>query len=140
MVDRRFSRELLNVLSPLGLRSALAAVDRMRATGKRWHEQRVAASRQRNRIAGQKRTIADPDILTQGQAVKYCGVSNQTIQKLAGAGILKIEQVVPWAPWEIKRSDLDSQELQAILERLRNTGKLVLQGVGADSQGDLFQQ
>ena len=32
MVDRRFSRELLKVLSPLGLRSALEALDRMRAT------------------------------------------------------------------------------------------------------------
>jgi hypothetical protein len=57
-----------------------------------------------------------------------------------GAGIVKMEQVVPWAPWEIKRSDLDSQEVRAILDRLRKTGKLVLQGVGADSQCDLFQQ
>ncbi len=34
-VDRQFSRELLNVLSPLGLRGVLAALDRMRATDKR---------------------------------------------------------------------------------------------------------
>jgi hypothetical protein len=80
------------------------------------------------RIASQQRTIADAKILTQGQAVKYCGPSNLTIQKLIRAGILKMKQVVPWAPWEIERSDLDSTEVQAIMDRLRKTGKLVLQG------------
>ena len=48
--------------------------------------------RQRNGIGGQKRTIEDPDILTQGQAVKYRGVSNLTIQKLVRARIVKMEQ------------------------------------------------
>jgi hypothetical protein len=131
MAVRYGDAEIARVLNKLGRRTA---------TGKRWNEQRVATARQRNGIAGQKRTTADPEILTQGQAVKYCGVSKQTIQKLVGAGLVKMEQVVPWAPWEIKRSDLDSQEVRAILDRLRKTGKLVLQGVGADSQGDLFQQ
>lgn len=131
MAVRYGDDEIARVLNKLGRRTA---------TGKRWNEQRVAAARQRNGIAGQKRTIADPEILTQGQAVKYCGVSNQTIRKLVGAGIVKMEQSVPWAPWEIKRSDLDSCEVRAILDRLRKTGKLVLQGVGADSQCDLFQQ
>jgi hypothetical protein len=32
MVDRRFSQELLKILSPLGLQSALSALDRIRAT------------------------------------------------------------------------------------------------------------
>jgi DNA invertase Pin-like site-specific DNA recombinase len=131
MAVRYGDDDIARVLNKLGRRTA---------TDKRWNEQRVAVARQRHGIAGQQRTIADPDILTQGQAVKYCGVSNLTIQKLVRAGIVKMEQVVPWAPWEIKRSDLDSKEVQAILDRVRKTGKLVLQGVGAAAQGDLFQQ
>ena len=131
MASRYGDDEIARVLNKLGRRTA---------TGKRWSEQRVATVRQRNKIAGQKRTIADPEILTKGQAVKYCGVSNQTVEKLVGAGIVKMEQVVPWAPWEIKRSDLDSKEVQAIIAHLRKTGKLVLPGVGAATQGDFFQQ
>ena len=146
-VGRKTSAEDIEVIRRMAVRygdddiaRVLNKLGRRTATGKRWNEQRVATARQRSGIAGQKRTIADPDILTQGQAVKYCGVSNLTIQKLVRAGIVKMEQVVPWAPWEIKRSDLDSEEVQAILERLRETGKLVLKGVGADPQGELFQQ
>jgi len=146
-VGRKTSAEDIEVIRRMAVRygdddiaRVLNKLGRRTATGKRWNEQRVATARQRSGIAGQKRTIADPDILTQGQAVKYCGVSNLTIQKLVRAGILEMEQVVPWAPWEIKRSDLDSTEVQAILDQLRKTGKLVLQGVGAGSQGDLFQQ
>ena len=146
-VGRKTSAEDIEVIRRMAVRygdddiaRVLNKLGRRTATDKRWNEQRVAAARQRNGIAGQKRTLADPEILTQGQAVKYCGVSNQTIQKLVGAGILKMEQVVPWAPWEIKRSDLDSKEVQSILDRVRKTGKLILQGVGAAAQGDLFQQ
>jgi len=146
-VGRKTSAEDLEVVRRMAARygddsiaRVLNKLGRRTVTGKRWNEQRVATARQRNGIPGQKHTIADPEILSLGQAVNYCGTSNQTIRKLVGAGILKMDQVVPWAPWEIKRSDLDSQEVRTILDRLRKTGKLVLKGDGADSQGDLFPQ
>ena len=144
-VGRKTSTEDLEVIRRMAVRygnddiaRVLNKLGRRTATDKRWNEQRVAVVRQRHGIAGQQRTIADPEILTLGQAVKSCGVSNQTIRKLVGAGILKMAQVVPWAPWEIQRSDLDSPEVRAILDRLRQTGKLVLPGVGADAQSDFF--
>jgi len=59
-----------------------------------------------------------------GSAAKYCGVSESTIKRLVSSGVLKREQVVPYAPWEIRRSDLDSPEIRIIIERLRRTGKL----------------
>jgi hypothetical protein len=146
-VGRKTSTEDMEVIRRMAVRygddaiaRVLTKLGRRTATGKRWNEQRVATVRQKNGIAGQKRTKADPEILTQGQAAKYCGVSGQTIRKLVGAGILKKDQVVPWAPWEIKRADLDSEEVRTILDRLRKTGKLVLKGVVADSQGDLFRE
>jgi len=49
--------------------------------------------------------------------------------------------VVPYAPWEIRRSDLDSPELRSILEHLKQTGKLgtlELEGDRSQSQQRLF--
>jgi hypothetical protein len=39
-----------------------------------------------------------------------------------------MKQVLPWAPWEIRRSDLDSDPVRSILDNLKKTGKLVLEG------------
>jgi hypothetical protein len=38
-------------------------------------------------------------------------------------------QVAPWAPWEIKRADLDGEPVRGIIEHLHKTGKLVLKGI-----------
>ena len=43
-----------------------------------------------------------------------------------------------WAPWEIRRTDLDSEEISKILERLRETGRLVIEGVDSAGQKSLF--
>ena len=37
-------------------------------------------------------------------------------------GLLENNQVVQYAPWEIKRTDLDSPPIQKTLERLKRTG------------------
>jgi excisionase family DNA binding protein len=65
-------------------------------------------------------------VLNLSQAAKYCGVSNKTIERLVADGLIPMQQVVPKAPWEIQRSDLDSQKVRRILDRLRRTGKLLL--------------
>ncbi len=94
--------------------------------------------RNRYAIAGQRRSTPDPNILTLGQAAKYCNVSQTTIKRLVGSGVLKKEQVVSWAPWEIRRTDLDSEEISKILEQLRETGRLVIEGVDSAGQKSLF--
>jgi hypothetical protein len=38
-------------------------------------------------------------------------------------GFLTNEQTVPLAPWEIRRSELDSAPFREALERYRRTGK-----------------
>ena len=48
-------------------------------------------------------------------------------------------QVAPWAPWEIRRADLEAEPIRSILERLRRTGELVLPGMGSAAQPSLFQ-
>ena len=55
------------------------------------------------------------------------------------SGLLKVKQVVPWAPWEIRRGDPESEPVRIIIKRLLRTGKLVLQGVDSAAQKTLFQ-
>ena len=99
---------------------------------------RVGVIRQRHKLGGAKRTPVDPDILTGAQAAQYCQVSYTTIKKLVASGLVKKEQVVPWAPWEIRRCELDSDPVRRVLERLRRTGKLVIEGDDSASQAVLF--
>jgi hypothetical protein len=111
-----------------------------RRTGKdkRWSAERVRTARSTYAIPGHSRTVPDPEILTLGRAAKHCGVSQGTIMRLVNSGILPKHQAMPWAPWEIRRADLDSPEAQQILTRLRETGKSGLRGVPSTNQQTLL--
>jgi hypothetical protein len=106
--------------------------------GNRWNQNRVATARKNHSIAGQKRALVDRDRVSLNEAARLCGVSHRSIEQLAEAGLLNREQVAPRAPWEIRRSDLDSEPVCSILEKLRRTGKLVLPGGRMENQPELF--
>lgn len=119
MAGRYGDPDIANVLNRLGRRTG---------KGKRWNQDRVASARQQHSIRGQSRTLVDPAVLNMNESARHCSVSDTTIRRLVEAGVLPMRQVVPWAPWEIQRSDLDSEPVRSILEHLRATGKLVLAG------------
>jgi hypothetical protein len=48
-----------------------------------------------------------------------------------------MRQVVPFAPWEIRRADLDSERVRAVVEHMKRTGRLVLADPSGE-QGELF--
>ena len=130
MAVRYGDDEIAYVLNKLGRRTG---------KGKPWNQERVATARRNHSIAGQKRTTPDPDLLSQGQAAKYAGVSTATIRKLVAGGVLKREQVVPWAPWEITRVDLDTDPVKGILEQLHRTGRIGFTGVVSENQLQLIE-
>jgi DNA invertase Pin-like site-specific DNA recombinase len=117
MAVRYGDDEIARVLAKLGRRTG---------KGQRWSEQAVYSARHKYGIAGQSRSKQDPEILSLGRAWRYCGVSDMAIKRLVMAGLLKVNRVAPWAPWEIRKSDLDSSPVREILEVLRQTGKLIL--------------
>ena len=108
--------------------------------GKRWNQTRVATARRNHSIAGQKRALSDPQRVSLSEAARICGVSHHTIERLVKAGLLKGEQVTPRAPWEIRRTDLQTEPIRRIIDRLLHTGKLILHGGCAEHQLALFAE
>ena len=67
-----------------------------------------------------------------------CGVSGSSIMRLITENILPAEQVAPFAPYEIKQSDLDKDPVLSILKTLKKTGKLTLKRGVSANQSELF--
>jgi DNA invertase Pin-like site-specific DNA recombinase len=116
----------------------LNMLGRKTGKGNRWTMLRVATARKRAGIEGQKQTKEDPEILTIAGAARCLGVSTSTIRRLAAGGLLSKEQAAPWAPWEIRRPEVESEAVQEIIRKLKQTGKLDLEGDDLGDQKTLF--
>jgi len=143
--EQKTALEDIEVIRQLAVRygdEAIALVlnklGRRTGKGKRWNAERVRTARSTYTIPGHSRTVPDPEILTLVRAAKHCRVSQGTIMRLVSSGVLPKHQILPWAPWEIRRADLDSPEVQQVLTRLRETGKSGLRGVPSINQQTLF--
>ncbi|MCP4044525.1 MAG: recombinase family protein [Gammaproteobacteria bacterium] len=130
MAKRYRDDEIARVLSKLG---------RKTGKGNRWTQSRVAYARKKYKISPPEMEKLDPNILTLGQAIAYSGVSDTTLMRLIRTNILPVEQVAPYAPYEIKRDDLDNEPVAGILNRLKATGKLILEWDMLAKQGSLFE-
>jgi hypothetical protein len=131
MAVRHGDDQIASVLNRLGY---------LTGKNKRWNQTRVATARRNYSIAGQKRALPDPKTVSLNEAARICGVSSCTIERLVDAGLLTREQAVPRAPWAILRADLDSEPVRSIIEKLRRTGKLILQGGSLQNQSHLFTE
>jgi DNA invertase Pin-like site-specific DNA recombinase len=129
MAVRYSDEEIARVLNKHGRRTG---------KGNRWNKDRVASARRRSVIDGHRRPQSDPEVLSLQQAARHCKVSPTTIRRLVTSGLLRHHQVAPWAPWEIKRAELDSLTVRQALDHLQTTGKLVLPGNDSASQQPLF--
>jgi hypothetical protein len=144
-VGRKTSLDDLEVIRAMAVRYSDSEIARVlnklgRRTGKgnRWNMERVKTVRLRYGLKGEIGPAPERDVMTLGAAAKYRGVSQTTIKRLVASGVVPKGQLVPWAPWEIRRSDLDSEKVKEILERLRETGKLVIGGEDSKAQESLF--
>jgi DNA invertase Pin-like site-specific DNA recombinase len=129
MARRYQDDEIARVLSKLGRRTG---------KGHRWTASRVAYVRKKYQLPAVEGARPANELLTLGQATKYCGVSDTTLMKLIRKNVLAAEQIAPYAPIEIRRADLDSEPVASVLARLKATGKLVLEGNTPENQQGLF--
>jgi hypothetical protein len=130
MAERFGDKDIAGVLNRLG-----------RRTGKDrpWSALAVKTARRAHDIAGHVRTVEDPNILSFSSAARYLRVSNTTITRMSQAGLFPVMQVVPYAPWEIKRADLDSKQVRGVVEKLKATGRLDLEGGSSERQRKLSE-
>ena len=124
------STEALDVIRQLAPRygderiaSVLSGLGHRTATGRRWTRLRVASIRRTYSIDGQSRTTPDPEIFSLLRAARYCGVGKHVIERMIKKGFLTYQQLFPMAPWEIRRSELDSEPFQTALKHYRRTGE-----------------
>jgi len=129
MAVRHGDDQIASVLNRLGYSTG---------KGNRWNQNRVATARKNHSIAGQKRALPNPERVSLNEAARLCGVSHRSLERLVEAGLLHREQVAPRAPWEICRTDLDTEPVRSVLDHLRRTGKLILPGGRTENQTELF--
>jgi DNA invertase Pin-like site-specific DNA recombinase len=129
MARRYRDDEIARVLSKLGRRTG---------KGNRWTQSRVAYVRKKYAIDPPDEATRDDSILNLAQATQHSGVSDTTLLKLIRENILAAKQIAPYAPLEIRRTDLDSEPVLGILKRLKATGKLILEGDALADQRSLF--
>ncbi len=113
MASRYSDAETAKVLSKLG---------RKTGKGNRWTQSSVGLIRRKLGIKPAPKN-KDVGILNMAQAKHYCGVSDSTLMRLIKANLLPAGQVAPFAPYEIKQSDLDKEPVSSILKTLKKTGK-----------------
>src|SRR5262249_49715420 len=98
------------------------------------------SARRRYVIDGHRRPRPDSEVFSLQQAARYCKVSSTTIKRLVASGVLHRDQVAPWAPWEIKRADLESEVIRQALAHLQSTGKLPVRGNDSATQQRLWSR
>jgi hypothetical protein len=118
--------------------SVLNKLGRRTGKGKPWSQMAVKSARNNRGIAGHTHSVDDPEVLTLQGAARYTATSDTTIKNLVDGDVLPMQQAAPFAPWEIRRADLDSEPVRAILAHLRQTGRLVV-GDKSAPQPELFE-
>ena len=79
--------------------------------GKTWTAHRVSSVRMVNDIRAYRSAHKDGEWLTMSEAASRLGVNNHRIRRLIKDGVLRAEQVVPRAPYQIRASDLLDQKV-----------------------------
>jgi DNA invertase Pin-like site-specific DNA recombinase len=90
--------------------------------GYQWNKDRVINFRRAHKI---KLSIkSKKDLFTSQGAKKYLNVSRNALNTLVKAGLITTNQVIEFAPWEVHKEQLDSEEVQQALKNLKQTGFL----------------
>jgi excisionase family DNA binding protein len=108
--------QIARLLNRLGYRTG---------AGNTWTQQRVVSLRHAHDIpvyTPSPESATSP--LTIEQAARALGVSTTTVRRLIASGRLPATQPVPYAPWAIRREDLDGAGLQCVLQAVKSGRRL----------------
>lgn len=134
--DEELIRKMAVRYSDAEIAQVLSKHGRKTGKGNRWTQSSVWIVRRKLGI--RPAPPKDPDLFNSVQARKYLNVSDSTLMRLIEEKLLPATQLAPFAPYEIRKADLDNERISTIVRTLKSTGKLVLQGGALDNQKSLF--
>jgi hypothetical protein len=108
--------ELSKVCRDATIASTLNRLGYRTGTGKTWRAHSVASVRYQYRLPNFPKA---KDWLTLGQAADQLEVSETVVKRLITQGTLPASQVVPLAPWIMRRADLALAAVQAEVQAIR---------------------
>ena len=92
---------------------------------KTWTAHRVSSVRRVRGIHAYRSAEKDGAWLTMSEAATALGVTNHKIRRLVSDGVLKAEQVMRGAPWQIRATDLETDGVKAAISRTHRPCRMV---------------
>jgi DNA invertase Pin-like site-specific DNA recombinase len=102
-----------------------------------WTADRVQTFRSAHHIKQSKLT-PNADVLTGLQARAHLGIGYGGLMALVRRGLVHTNQVTDFAPWRLRRAELDSPNVQAFVKVLKATGRGPPEGGCSEAQKLLF--
>ena len=108
MATRFSDADIAATLNRMGVRTG---------QNKTWTAHRVASIRRVRGIHAFRSAEKDGAWLTMREAAGKLGVTSHVVRSMIQSNILPADQVVPGAPWQIRASDLESDQVVDALKR-----------------------
>jgi len=106
--------------------------------GNNWTRDRVRVLRNYNDIPAYQPN-GSQQLLTLAQAADNLGICSQSVQDLIKCELISAKQVVPYAPWAIPIQELDKQEVEEAVTRIKNGVNRRKGASQSEDQTELFQ-
>jgi DNA invertase Pin-like site-specific DNA recombinase len=110
MAGRFPDEQIAATLNRLGLRTG---------TGNTWNEGRVRSVRSYHSLPAYAAANRDPNTITLEEASERLRISHNVVRRLIEENRIPATQVVPWAPWEIPVTAIESDDLVREVAALR---------------------
>jgi len=102
---------------------ALNRNGKLTGRGNRWTRERVTALRSHHHIPAYRPPQDEAAWMTLTEAAKFVGLSPQTLRLAVERREIKAEHPLPEGPWIFNRSDLQTEALQQLVERVRRASR-----------------
>ena len=129
MAGKYKDKVIAATLNRLGFRTGM---------GNTWEEHRVRTARSHFRLPAYDPVATDDLTLTLDQAAKQLGISARATRRLVEEHFLPAAQIVPCAPWQIQRADLESPAVKQAVDDIRNKRRRKPRASSDDNSMTLF--
>lgn len=116
-------REMAGTWSDAHMATTLNRMGLRTGQGETWTADRVDHYRRKAGIRAYAPAVDREHWMTMRDAATYAGISHHFVRTLIDRGVLPGKQVVPDAPWQIRRADLDSDAVRTAIARRHSTGR-----------------